>query len=72
MCLYKSCYFIGFVATKEDLFWGFLLSLILKDIESKKFYDVVRDFLPITHNIVLQFQIHFDFQQKIGFLRHKK
>lgn len=48
MCLYKSCYYIGFVATKEDLFWGFLLSLILKDIESKKFYDVVRDFLPIS------------------------
>lgn len=27
---------------------GFLLSLILKDIESKSFYYVVRDFLPIS------------------------
>lgn len=47
MYLYKSCYYVGSVVAQEDLFWGFLLSLILKDIESKSFYYVVRDFLPI-------------------------
>lgn len=46
-CLYKSYYCIGSVAVKYVL-WGFLLSLVLKDIKSKRFYYVMRDFVPIS------------------------
>lgn len=49
MCLYKSCYYVGSVAKNEDFFWDILLSLILKDIESKRFCYVLKRCLSNKH-----------------------